>query len=90
MKMINVKLLRKIQEKHPEYSIHQLRSVINYHWEIFNRKLSKAQTVDLTINNIGTIHTHRNVINIAKANSLQALRKKDKIKLRYSDKNLLF
>ena len=88
--MVNAKLLRKIQKKHPEYSIHQLRRVINYHWEIFNRKLSKAQTVDLTINKIGTIHTHRNVINLSKLNSLQASYRIDKIKLRYSDKNLLF
>ena len=88
--MVNAKLLRKIQEKHPEYSIRQLKSVINYHWEIFNRKLSKAQTVDLTINKIGTIHTHRNVINIAKVNSKKGSGKKEKIKIRYSDKNLLF
>lgn len=88
--MVNAKLLRKIQEKHPEYSIKQIKSIINYHWQIFNLKLSKAQVVDLTVNKIGTIHTNRNIIQISKVTRNKDSSIISKRKLKYSDKNLLF
>lgn len=88
--MVNNKLLRKIQEKHPEYSIHQIRSIISKHWQVFNLKMCKAQIVDLTINKLGTIHTNRNIIKISYVKALKKSNKASKLRIRYSDESLLF
>lgn len=88
--MVNAKLLRKIQEKHPEYTLPQIKYIINKHWHIFNLKLCKAQIVDITINKIGTMHTHKNIIHIASENVLAQHRKINHKRAINSDKNLLF
>ena len=88
--MVNAKLLRKIQEKHPEYSLPQIKFIINKHWHVFNLKLCKAQIIDITINKIGTIHTHKNITYIAGEKLLADCRKVRRKKAINSDKNLLF
>ena len=88
--MVNKELLKKIQLKHPEYSLDNIRIVINKHWKVFNLKLRTAQTIDLTINKLGTIHTNRNIIRKSKVKAMQWQIRKHKILALYCDRNLLF
>ena len=88
--MLNARLLHKIREKHPEYSIAQIKTIILGHLNIINTKLSQSHILNLKINKLGTIHTHGNTKDkIRKAHIKRDYKRLTKYN-NYSDKNLLF
>ena len=88
--MLNAQLLHKLKEKHPEYTEEQIRLVIMRHIGAINIMLSSAETFKLTINKLGTIHTHGNAVSERKIAIRKYHRKNmNRISL-YTDKALLF
>lgn len=88
--MLNTQLLHKLKEKHPEYTEEQIKCVINTTIGTMNRILSRSETFKLTINKLGTIHTHGNAVSEHKIKDRKYHRKNmSKVNL-YTDKALLF
>lgn len=88
--MLNAQLLHKLKEKHPEYTEEQIRCVIMRHIGAMNIILSKSETFKLTINKLGTIHTHGNAVSEHKINDRKYHRKNMNKINNFTDKTLLF
>lgn len=88
--MINQSLLRRIQKKHPNRSLEEIEIVINVHLGQLNFKLCNCQTIDVTINKFGRIHTHGNSKNKSRAKTMKRIIDFKQNKIEYSDKQLLF
>lgn len=88
--MLNAQLLHKLKEKHPEYTEEQIRLIIMWHIGIMNRLFSKSETFKITINKLGTIHTHGNAISEHKINDRKYHRKNMRKVYDFSDRALLF
>jgi hypothetical protein len=88
--MLNAQLLHKLKEKHPEYTEEQIKCVIMRHIGAMNIMFSKAETFKLTINKLGTIHTHGNAVSERKI-AIRKYHKKNMNRVNlYTDKALLF
>lgn len=88
--MLNAQLLHKLKEKHPEYTEEQIRLVIMWHIGRMNIMFSKAETFKLTINKLGTIHTHGNAVSEHKINDRKYHKKNMKKVNNFTDAALLF
>ena len=88
--MLNAQLLHKLKDKHPEYTEEQIRCVIMRHIGTMNSMFSKAETFKITINKLGTIHTHGNAVSRAKIVD-RKYHKKNMFKINiFKDSALLF
>tara|TARA_R110000822_G_scaffold309096_2_gene437993 strand:- start:5457 stop:5723 length:267 start_codon:yes stop_codon:yes gene_type:complete len=88
--MLNAQLLHKLKEKHPNYTEAQIKIIIMWHIGRINSMFSKAETFKLTINKLGTIHTHGNAVSERKI-SLRKYHKKNMNKVNnFTDAALLF
>lgn len=88
--MITTDLLKRIQKKHPEYSKEQIKLILTQHLGLLNSKLSRSQTLDLTIPKLGRVHTHGNAINDKRLNINKTVKLWTRKKTAYSDSQLLF
>ncbi len=88
--MITKQLLHKLKAKHPEYTEEEIKSVISMHLRILALKLAKSETFKLSINKLGTIHTHGNAVSKHKITYREYHRKNMRKVNDFSDKTLLF
>jgi hypothetical protein len=88
--MLNAQLLHKLKNEHPEYTEEQIRCVIMRHIGAMNIMLCKSETFKMTINKLGTIHTHGNAVSRAKIVD-RKYHKKNMFKINlFTDSALLF
>jgi hypothetical protein len=88
--MLNAQLIHKLKDKHPKYTEEQIRCVIMRHVGAMNIMFSKSETFKITINKLGTIHTHGNAVSRAKIVDRKYHRKNMNKLSNFTDKALLF
>lgn len=88
--MITQALLKRIQEKNPKFTIVQINDIIRHHISAINFKLCSCQTIKMKVPKLGTIHTHGNVKSINRINLNKAQARRFRIRVQYTDAQLLF
>lgn len=88
--MLNAQLLHKLKEKHPKYTEEQIKCVIMRTIGAMNIVFSKSETFKLTINKLGTIHTHGNAVSEHKIKYRKYHKKNMRKVNNFSDTTLLF
>jgi len=82
--------LKYLESKYPHRSRQELKYIVNTHLVSIFARISKNETVDLTVPKFGTIHTHRNSKNKSYKKILVRHVRWYKNKTDFSDKTLLF